>query len=180
VVEDVEDSPVVASGEETETAAPVEDAPAPEPAKEEETPKVESSGDAEVTENGNGEAEVVEPAVEEAGKWFFLCNFTFDLQLILFLLHHYFPFQTNQWSEKLAMRTLQRCLKSAPRQMTLRLSNQLKKQPLKFAHRSITNNKKTTKPTTTAKQEKKETAKHIQTGNSFKEKKTKKHLQTHQ
>lgn len=68
VVEDVEDTPVVASGEETETATPVEEA-APE---EEKTPAVvESTEEAavEVTENGNGEAaEVVEPVVEEAGK----------------------------------------------------------------------------------------------------------------
>lgn len=73
-VEEVEDSPVVASGEETETAAPVEEAKAPVAAKaaaakeEEETPVVvESSGVTEATENGNGEAEVVEP-VEAAGK----------------------------------------------------------------------------------------------------------------
>lgn len=65
VVEDVEDTPVVASGEETETVTPVEEA-----ATEEETPAVESSDDAvEVTENGNGEAEVAEPVVEEAGKF---------------------------------------------------------------------------------------------------------------
>lgn len=63
VVEEVEDSPVVASGEDTETTKPVEEAKAPAPAKEEEeTPAVESSGVAvEATENGNGEAEVVEP-----------------------------------------------------------------------------------------------------------------------
>jgi len=70
VVEDVEDSPVVASGEESE-AAPVvvEDSPAAaaeaEKEKEDETPAVESSGVAEVvTENGKKEAEVVEPVVE--------------------------------------------------------------------------------------------------------------------
>lgn len=73
VVEDVEDSPVVASGDDTETTPVVEDAPAPAPVaetttKEDETPVVESTGAAiEVAENGNGEAEVVEP-VEEAGK----------------------------------------------------------------------------------------------------------------
>lgn len=67
VVEDVEDSPVVASGEDNEVA-PVEDAPAaPATTTEDETPAVESSGDAEVTENGKEEAEVAEP-VEEAGK----------------------------------------------------------------------------------------------------------------
>lgn len=72
VVEDVEDTPVVASGDDTETAAPVGDAPAPA-ATEDEVPAVESSGDAvEVTENGKGDAEVVEPVVEEAGKFFFL------------------------------------------------------------------------------------------------------------
>lgn len=67
VVEEVEDSPVVASGEETETVAPVEEVKAPAAKEEEETPAVESSGVVEATENGNGEAEVVEP-VEEAGK----------------------------------------------------------------------------------------------------------------
>lgn len=71
-MEDVEDSPVVASGEESESAAVVvEDVPAPaaeaEKEKEDETPAVESSGVAEViTENGK-EAEVVEPVVD-AGK----------------------------------------------------------------------------------------------------------------
>lgn len=64
VVEDVE--PVVASGDDTE-AAPVEDAPAPA-VETVETPVVESSEAVpEVTENGNKEAEAVEP-VEEAGK----------------------------------------------------------------------------------------------------------------
>lgn len=70
MVEEVEDSPVVASGEETETAAPVEEAKTPAAAgkEEAETPVVvESSTVTEATENGNGEAEVVEP-VEEAGK----------------------------------------------------------------------------------------------------------------
>lgn len=66
VVEEV-DTPVVASGEESEEKAKVEDPPAPAKKEEEETPAVESSGDAEVTENGNGEAEAAEP-VEEAGK----------------------------------------------------------------------------------------------------------------
>lgn len=68
VVEDV-DTPVVASGEDTETA-PVEDAIVPATTTEEEaTPAVESSGDAEVvTENGNGEVEAAKP-VEEAGKF---------------------------------------------------------------------------------------------------------------
>lgn len=69
VVEDVEDTPVVASGEENGTT-PVEEAAAPAATttttEEEETPAVESSG-AEVTENGNGDAETVEP-VAEAGK----------------------------------------------------------------------------------------------------------------
>lgn len=74
-MEDVEDSPVVASGEESESASVVvEDAPAPaaeaEKEKEEETPAVESSGVAAVvTENGS-KAEVVEPVVE-AGKFNF-------------------------------------------------------------------------------------------------------------
>lgn len=74
VVEDVEDSPVVASGDDTETTPVVEDAPAPvavaeTTTKEEETPVVESTVAVEVAENGNGEAaEVVEP-VEEAGKF---------------------------------------------------------------------------------------------------------------
>lgn len=71
VVEDVEDTPVVASGEDNDAAAVVEDVPAPEKApteEEKETPAVESSGAAEVTENGNGTAEVTEP-VEEAGKF---------------------------------------------------------------------------------------------------------------
>lgn len=64
VVEDVE--PVVASGEDTETA-PVEDAPAPV-VETTETLAVESSEVVpEVTENGNKEAEAVKP-VEEAGK----------------------------------------------------------------------------------------------------------------
>lgn len=70
VVEDVEDTPVVASGEENDATPVVDDAPAPETTKteeEKETPAVESSGVAEVTENGNGTAEVVEP-VEETGK----------------------------------------------------------------------------------------------------------------
>lgn len=68
-MEEVEDSPVVASGEESESAAVVvEDVPAPaaeaEKEKEEEVTAVESSGVAEViTENGK-EAEVVEPVVE--------------------------------------------------------------------------------------------------------------------
>jgi hypothetical protein len=79
VVEDVEDTPVVASGEEPEkkAAAPVEDAPASTTTTtEEEVPAVEKKTEevavaAEVTENGNGDAtaaEVVEPVVEEAGK----------------------------------------------------------------------------------------------------------------
>ena len=73
LVEDVEDSPLVASGEEPETVTPVEEAtPTTTTKTEEETPAVvESSVDAvEVTENGNGEVAVVvvEPVVEEAGK----------------------------------------------------------------------------------------------------------------
>lgn len=71
VVKDVdEDAPVVAS-EETETAA-VEETATAATTTEEETPAVESSGDAavEVAENGNGEAEVAEPVVEDAGKFF--------------------------------------------------------------------------------------------------------------
>lgn len=71
MVEDVEDSPVVASGEENGTTTPAEEepaAPAATTTEEEETPAVESSGVEEVaTENGNGEAEAVEP-VAEAGK----------------------------------------------------------------------------------------------------------------
>lgn len=79
VVEDVEDSPVVAV-EETETAAPVEDAPAaPETTTTEEkaaVPVVEVTAEKEktaaVTENGKADAaaEVVAPVVEEAGKFF--------------------------------------------------------------------------------------------------------------
>lgn len=74
VVEDVEDTPVVASGEENGTT-PVEEAAAPatttttttEEKKEDAapTPAVESTGAEPV--NGNVEAETVEP-VEEAGK----------------------------------------------------------------------------------------------------------------
>lgn len=78
VVEDVEDSPVVASGDDTETA-PVADAPTPATTTEEEkTPAVESSGDAEVViENGNGEAAAAKP-VEEAGR--FTTNMIFITQ----------------------------------------------------------------------------------------------------
>jgi hypothetical protein len=73
VVEDVEDTPVVASGEENGTT-PVEEAAAPatttttttEEKKEDAAPAVESTG-AEPPVNGNVEAETVEP-VEEAGK----------------------------------------------------------------------------------------------------------------
>ncbi|CRK97839.1 CLUMA_CG011215, isoform A [Clunio marinus] len=62
VVEDVEDTPVVASGEDNETV-PAEDA-APTTTEKEEVAAVESSGDAEVTENGNGEAKAAEPVEE--------------------------------------------------------------------------------------------------------------------
>ena len=69
---------MVASGEDNDATPVVEDAPAPATTtttttttvateEEKEVPAVESSGVAEVTENGNGTAEVVEP-VEEAGK----------------------------------------------------------------------------------------------------------------
>lgn len=81
VVEDVEDTPVVASGEETETVAPAEDAPATTTTTTEEAvPAVESTAEVvEASENGNGDAEVVEPVVEEVGEFVtlddtILCN----------------------------------------------------------------------------------------------------------
>lgn len=76
MVEDVEDTPVVAS-DETETVA-VEDAPAVA----EDEPTVESSSDAaveEVTQNGSSKAEdeVVEKPAEEAGKMISRCAHQF-------------------------------------------------------------------------------------------------------
>lgn len=92
VVEDVEDTPVVASGEETETVAPVEDAPATTTTTTEEAaPAVESTAEVvEATENGNGDAEVVEPVIEEVGKFVtlddtILCNDSNNLFLSLSL-----------------------------------------------------------------------------------------------
>lgn len=67
VVEEVEDTPVVASGEDNESEK-VEDAPAPTTTEVEEAPAataVASEVDGEVTENGNGEAEVAK-AVDDA------------------------------------------------------------------------------------------------------------------
>lgn len=66
VVEEVEDTPVVPSGEDNESEK-VEDAPAPTTTEPEAAPAVESTVDKEVTENGNGEAEVAE-AAEDGGK----------------------------------------------------------------------------------------------------------------